>query len=548
MIPRMLRLLFVAGCLWLSVAHAETRAWLDRDRIELGETATLNIETDQAGVQPPDYDALLPDFVVSGHSSRRSDQRVNGRRRAQVLFAVALEPRREGVMTVPALRVGGETTAPLAMTVTPASTAPARAGAVAFIESEADSQEPYVQQSLGYVLRLYYATPLVSGQLDQPAPEGASIQRIGSDLQYTRDIGGRRYTVVERRFQIVPERSGTLTIPGARFEGRGVGGFFDDLLGNGTRELRANGAPRILQVQPMPDGAPQPWLPLHGLTLRYLDAPQSARAGEAATVVVEAVGDGAVATQMPELQLQGMDGAQVFAEPAQVDETFDNGRLRSRVVRKFSIVPSHAGALRIPGPRIAWWDVRAGVARTASLPDLLLQVSTGTGGAKPTVPTGAATSGDSGQPSVIGGRGWPWIALAFALLWLGTLAWALRRRGSWPATRSAPTAAGIGDAPSGGRPSQRRLAQALQAGDLGDVAAILCAMPSPPAADLDALLARLDDPAQREAIAALQRARWGDGDAAVARTALREAFKPGPAWKPEAPRAPDWLPPLYPRE
>src|SRR3546814_2150935 len=86
---------------------------------------------------------------------------------------------------------------------------------------QVDDDDPYVQQSVGYTLRLYYATPLVSGQLDQATPDGASLQRVGSDLQYTRLVGGKRYTVVERRFLLVPERSGPLTIPGARFSGRG---------------------------------------------------------------------------------------------------------------------------------------------------------------------------------------------------------------------------------------------------------------------------------------------------------------------------------------
>src|SRR3546814_5048856 len=122
---------------------------------------------------------------------------------------------------------------------------PARAGSAAFIETQIDDEDPYVQQSVGYTLRLYYATPLVSGQLDQATPDGASLQRVGSDLQYTRLVGGKRYTVVERRFLLVPERSGPLTIPGARFSGRGSGGFFDDVFGNGSRELRANGAPRF---------------------------------------------------------------------------------------------------------------------------------------------------------------------------------------------------------------------------------------------------------------------------------------------------------------
>src|SRR5690606_39368056 len=35
--------------------QAETRAWLDRDSIVLAERATLNIETDQATVDAPDY-------------------------------------------------------------------------------------------------------------------------------------------------------------------------------------------------------------------------------------------------------------------------------------------------------------------------------------------------------------------------------------------------------------------------------------------------------------------------------------------------------------
>src|SRR5690606_14888217 len=158
----------------------------------------------------------------------------------RTLFGVALAPRREGVVTIPVLRIGSQDTSPLVLTVLPASAAPAQAGAPAFIESEIDSDQPYVQQSVALVLRLYYATPLVSGTLDQPAADGAAMQRIGSDVQYTRDVGGRRYTVIERRYQIVPERSGPLTIPGARFEGRGVGGFFDDLFGGGQRDLRAH--------------------------------------------------------------------------------------------------------------------------------------------------------------------------------------------------------------------------------------------------------------------------------------------------------------------
>jgi hypothetical protein len=544
--PRPASWIILAWLLALPVlAQAQTRAWLDRDRIAWGETATLNIESDEAGVEPPDYAALEADFELSGHSSRRSEALVNGRRQSRSLFGVALSPRREGVLPVPALRVGGASTPPLSLTVLPAASAPARAGQPAFIESEVDSRAPYVQQSVGYVLRLYYATPLVSGQLDQPQPDGASLRRIGGDVQYSRDVAGRRYTVVERRFQLVPERSGALVVPGARFEGRGVGGFLDDMFGNSRRELRATGAPLALQVRAMPANAPQPWLPLRGLGLRYLEAPDAARAGEAATVVVEATADGATGTQLPALELRAADGAQVFAEPPQVDETFDGGRLRTRIVQRFAVVPAREGRLRIGGPRLQWWDASAGVARVADLPELFVQVAAGDGVAA-TAPAGEAAPSAPAPPAARGP--WPWLALGFALLWLATLGglWIERRRGRARAQRriDGPDDAQLDHAPV--RTGARQLAQRLQTGDLAEVSDALRHAVSPPAPDLDALCARLSDPAQRDAVAALQRARWGDGDAATARAALRDAFRAGPTVAPPPAAAPGPLPPLYP--
>lgn len=544
--PRLLGWLLVLAC--IAPAQAATRAWLDRERIGVGETTTLNIETDQAGARMPDFSALAPDFVLSGHSSTRGSEPVaGGGHRPRVLFAVALQPRREGLLTVPALRVGAESTAPLVLTVLPDATAPARAGEPVFIEAEADTDAPWVQQSVGYTLRLYYATPLVSGQLDQPVPDGAAVHRVGSDVQYSREIAGRRYTVVERRFVLVPERSGTLVVPGARFEGTGVGGFFDDMFGGGRRALRAQGPSRVLQVQPVPASAPQPWLPLQSMQLRYLATPQELRAGEAATVDVELVADGAAASQLPELRLPPVDGAQVFPEPPQVDELFERGRPRTRVTRRFAVVPVQAGPLRLPGLRQAWWDVDAGVERTAALPDLHLEVEPG---------APAAAVDDAVQAAFEAGRGdrrvhpgaWRWLAIGLAVLWLGTLAWALReRRRAGAHARRLPLVQPRGDAPAPAT-SLRALREVLVAGDARELEAALCGLAAPSAASLEALSAQLDDPGQRAAITMLQEARWNDGDMAAARRALQETFARGPRWRAPAPAdaAASLLPPLYP--
>ena len=547
--PLLCVLVLLAG--WpASAAQAQARAWLDRDRIALDETATLNVETTQAGAGAPDWSVLEADFRLSGHTSSRQVEIVNGRSQARVLFAVALSPRRTGTLVVPALRVGNASTDALTLTVTAADATPARAGDPAFIESELDADRAYVQQAIGYVLRLYYATPLISGELEQPSPEGAALQRVGNDVQYNRDIGGRRYTVVERRFLLVPERSGTLAIPGARFTGRGTGNFFDDLFRDGSRLLRADGAPRFLEVRPVPDGAPQPWLPLRGLQLKYLSTPQQARAGEAVEIVLEARADGASGSQLPALELTVDGGAQVFPEPPEVEESFDQGRPTVRVTRQFAIVPARAGTLTVRGPRQAWWDVAADEPRVAELPDLRVEVAAGQGGG------GVAVTGDPLPHSARGGirvpgvqdpiGPWPLATVVFALLWLVTLGWALQRRSR------AMEAGGHDHAPARDttdpRLAQRALRDALQAGDLHAIADALCALAQPPAEGLDALAARLADPLQRDAIEQLQRARWAGGDATAARAAVRDAFRDGPRWQDAGGREPaPVLPPLYPR-
>ncbi|MFZ5662744.1 MAG: BatD family protein [Pseudomonadota bacterium] len=522
---------------------AQPLARLDRDRIALGETVTLTVEVPSATAAPPDYRPLQRDFETSGHTSRRGVERSNGRFVAWTEYAVALRPRRAGTLVVPALAVAGSHTAPLTLRVDAgAAPAPVQAGAPIFIESGADDATPHVQQTVAWVVRLYSATPILSGQLDQPAPEGAALQRVGEDAMYTRDIGGRRYQVFERRYLLVPERSGTLAVPPARFQGRTAPGLFDDLFGRAGDAVSAQARPQRLQVQPLPADAPQPWLPLHALHLRHRTLPQQARVGEAATVVVEMSADGAGAAQLPELRLEAPAGAQVFPDPPQVTERLVDGRPQAVVSRRFAIVPGREGVLTVPGLRVPWWDVRADRTRVAALPALTLQVR---GASRPAAAAGPVLSSSEpapARPSHAPARGWILATLAFAALWLATLVWALQRRAAH-APREPARTDGAAPAP---RATVSDLRRALDVGDFGDIEAALRALAPRAADDTDALIAQLADPAQRQAVDLLRRVRWAGEDALLARQQLRAAFAHGPRWSTPATAPPPLLPPLYP--
>ncbi|KQQ80150.1 hypothetical protein ASF73_03050 [Xanthomonas sp. Leaf131] len=566
-------LLASAMLLTCAPVGAVTRAWLDRDSANAGDVVMLNIETDQHGVDP-DYTPLRNDFALGAKSANQQMQVTNGSVTVRALFGVVLTPRSSGELIVPAIRVGNERTEPLRLQVVGAannsstgstgSSAPGGPSAAqgnedAFVETRVDDPQPYVQQSVGVVVRLYFATQLASGELDLEAPDGASLQRIGDDVSSVKLVNNRQYNVVERRYLLVPERSGRLLLPSARFNGRSVGGFFDDYFGRGNGELTARSASIPLQVRAQPANAPQPWLPLRSLQLRYTTTPQRATAGEAAQFVVEASARGATQAQFPELPTPSVPDAQVFAEPAQYEERFVDGSPQLRLTRRYSIVPNRAGPLVVPGLQVAWWDVSAAAAKTASLPDLTLDVAAGSGAfAAPAPAPVASPSPDNAVPAPVAStlslqqpaaaqQPWGWIgaAIGFALLWIATLAWALlRRRGG---VRNALVTNGS-DAPASGRRATHGVAElrrALDTGGMDDVAAVLCGMAG--VADIDSVLAALSDPAQRAAVAQMQRARWGgDGDVAAARAALREAFAKGPRWRHAKAAEPEVLAPLYP--
>lgn len=551
MIRLIARALLLLLALVAPAASAQTRAWLDRAEISYGETVALNISTDQS-VAEIDYAPLRAQFDIGGQSVRRSYTLANGQARRMSVFSVGLRPRAPGLASVPALRVGNASTAPLRLVVLEPAVQQASADADVFVETSVDALQPYVQQAVGVTVRLNYGVPLLSGQLELEPPARASLQRVGEDITYERLLGGRRYSVVERRFLLIPERSGPLLLAGARLNGITGGGFSGPMFDDDRRPLSAAAPDTRLQVRPIPANAPQPWLPLHQLALRYLQAPTQAFAGQAAEIELELVADGATAAQVPALELGAVADAQVFADPPRVEEQFVDGRPRTTVRRRFSLVPSKPGVLSVPGPRIRWWDAGSGTARIATLPPLQLQVAAGANVAGADASPARADRAAVDAPKEAAPRSAVapprWLEGKQALVWLLPLMLllvvlavvAVRRR---PARLDAGTSHQP-DAPAAAPPPS--LDAALRAGDFGGIRRALAAQAGLQRDDFDTLLARLDDRTQVEALRRMQAARWGGGDLQAALQALRAAFAGGVRWRQTKQGARSLLPPLYP--
>ena len=532
-------------------------ASLDRSTIGVGETVTLNIEIGDESVDTPDLSPLMTDFVVLGTSTNHSLSIVNGRREAHTILGVALRPRHEGRLTVPALAVGGQRTQPVSLEVAASSdTNASSADRPVVLEGKAEPNQAYVGQQIDYTLRLYFAVNLADGQLGDPSAEGAEVRRVGQDANYQSTRGGRRFNVIERHYAIFPQRAGTLDIQPPTFQGTAVdptdaGSFF----GAGA-PVNAVADQLHVNVRERPSSAPDAaWIPARELKLALegMPADGKGRVGQPITLTMRLDAVGMPFEALPALSLPKIDGADVYPDKAVTGGGTNGDWVTGRRQQGFAVVPTRSGTLHIPETTLHWWNVVTDKPEVATLPARDIEVSAGAGATPLPAAAGSAArpsatasaSAGAGSASTPPSTPWRWLFLVAVGLWLITLvAWLLLARRRRPAIVVVPAQR----EPARERPAREAFLSSTSA-DPATMDRLLLAWAQtvrPSLRSTGALSAALDSEDQRAAIAALQRARFAGG--AVDGPALRAAFARGLVWSTEpSGDGPSGLPPLYPR-
>ena len=598
--------LFVVLAMLSSSLWAGVSAALDRSTIAEGDTVTLTIEAEgqYARSAEPDLSPLRKDFNLLGTSTSQQMQIINGRMSSSASLRVELEPKHDGRIEIPALKVGGETTAPLTLTVAdqPAATA-SQPGAPLYLETEVEPHgaSTFVQQQIQYTTRLYYSMPLIDGSLGDPEPEHAVVERLGEDKHYQTTVKGQRYEVIERNYAIFPEQSGTFTIPPVSFTGRmatggptrrpfgrmdsmieqffgrdpfGNGSFFATPFGDSGKRVHARGEAVTMEVKPHPASySAATWLPGEDLVLHdsWASQPPEFRVGEPVTRVISIDAKGLAASHLPEVAMPAIANMRIYPEQPVRESRTDGAVVYGHSEQSFAYVPQQAGRVTLPEIRLNWWDIKSGKARVAVLPSWNVDVLPGAGDVQgAAVPPTAAVSKPPAQP-VAGPpanaapaptqtiatflHAWPWLAGGFVLLVFATLVVWRRSRRRPPAAQAPvavkPDAPAAAPAPDVGG-ALRALRQACDDNDARAAARALldwaaAEWPDNPPRNLGAVASRLESDAGAE-VRRLDQSLYAPGGVIWEGAALGKAFSRATAVKQPVIRkaVAGGLAPLYP--
>lgn len=426
-------------CLATFQAEASFTASVDRTRLNEGESIDLTLESDDPTLfGKPDLAPLDAQFLVLGTRQVNRLTTLNGKTQATTRWIVTLQPRNEGVVEIPPIHLGGSASEPISLNVLKAeeSTATQKLSPV-FIDASVDHEESYVQAQVILTLRIYHSVSLYDDSSLTPLQMAdARVEPLGQPRTYEKEINGVRHGVIEMRYAIFPQKSGTLEIPGQTFNATQVAQQrnqdYNPFGPQPGKQIRVISPSIPLQIKPKPAEYPKdvPWLPARSLSLSETWSPQpdQAKAGEALTRNIMLRVEGLSSAQLPPLPKTLPNDLRHYPDQPQLgNESTEQGVIGSREERE-ALIADHAGQVQLPAVEVVWWNTRDNRVERTSLPARTLDVAANPQleavAETPATPSGTAAPQDQT-------RLWPWqLACAFfaftTLLGFG-LWWRARR-------------------------------------------------------------------------------------------------------------------------
>ena len=431
-----------------------------RNPVTLDDSFHLIYEADSSVDDDPDFTPIYDHFDILSSSQSTNMRSINGSWSMKKSWDLTVIAKDVGKFVIPPIAFGSDISPAIQVTVSnsssPNSALPgtqATVPAKIFLETEIDKKTGWVQSQFIYTVRLIRTVSIANASLSEPVTSDADaiIEKLSED-NYQTKRNGVSYEVFERRYAIFPQKSGTLKIEPLTFEGRVNATqprtIFDQFRMSGQlKRLRSKAVDFTVKAAPS-DINLQDWLPASEVQLieQWSDDIQNIRAGEPVTRTIIISAEGLTGVQLPDLNFAEIDGMKQYPDKPIIENRQADSGITGLKQVKVALIPGSAGSYTLPELSLPWWNTRTNKKELAILPQ---QTITVTGSAITPVtpaltapaasPAAALTpdSSGSGQPMApaqqpaaspaAADEYWKWLSGFFALAWLLTLLFYIKK-------------------------------------------------------------------------------------------------------------------------
>jgi hypothetical protein len=307
---------------------ASFMASLDRDTINLGETATLSLAFEGGQAKNLPTPAVMG-LRINQSGSSQNVSIINGQMTSTVTVNFSVTPLHSGDFTIPALAadVNGQrlSTNPLKLTVlkpaAPSAVAVNSGSEVAFLRLTLPGEKIYSGETVIGRVRLYLRDDVQnfgSFQFTGTPADGFSIGKMVEGQRSRAQIGNRGYTVIQLLLPLTAVKAGALTVgpftAGAVVvlpsQNQGGDQFFNQFFNQGEqRQVSLTSDQATVQVLPLPkENVPADFTGAIGnFSLNVTAGPTNVTAGDPITVRVQISGRGALDAIMLPVQAAWRD-------------------------------------------------------------------------------------------------------------------------------------------------------------------------------------------------------------------------------------------------
>lgn len=371
--------------LWLvgfstNVFATDITVSLDRSPISVDETFQIIFTANESPDSDPDFSPLEQDFTIQNQSQSSRTEFVNGKLNRLIQWAVTVMANDSGNLIIPKIKFGNDSSPALKILVSPSSAINKTSrDDDLFLEVSTNTEKPFIQSQVLYTVKLFRRVDLAKANLSEPELNDAVIEKLTDDANYTTQVSGMTYVVIERKYAIFPQKSGVVTIKpliltaDTVMRGRQNNSFFNSQM---TQRRIVKSNPITLNVQPIP----ATFTDSHWLTAENVELSQTwsgnfsqMKVGEPITRTIKFVARGSTVGQIPELNNAKIDPQlkTYNDQPILHEDKTPSGIVATRE-EKIAFMPAKGGNYTLPEIKISWFNTQTQKIETATLPEMTL--------------------------------------------------------------------------------------------------------------------------------------------------------------------------------